>query len=160
LARRLREHEHCSVRRVPELVEQRDLASMLVPRWPEQESQPVLVGGFRDAVEDPREVLVEDDRDEDADALGLPCAHIDAPTGSSTEIVVPPPGGLTTLNRPASAFTRSLRPVKPEPTPSSAPPTPSSVTVARIADASPATVTKTDVARECLIAFASASDTT
>ena len=89
----------------------------------------------------PREVLVEDDGDEDADAAGGAAPLTRAATGSSTEMVVPPPRGLTTLKRPASASTRSLSPVSPEPAPVSAPPTPSSVTVARTDRESPTTVT-------------------
>src|SRR5215831_7454765 len=48
--------------------------------------------------------------------------------GRSALMVVPPPGGLVTVNRPPSAATRSARPVKPDPPRAGAPPIPSSRT--------------------------------
>jgi hypothetical protein len=50
---------------------------------------------------------------------------------SSTQILVPPCGGLSSVKRPSSASTRSSSPVKPEPSLGSAPPIPSSTIEAR-----------------------------
>jgi hypothetical protein len=101
----------------------------------------MLISGVCDAMQDSPEVPVEDDGYENADSGACTHARYRAATGSSTEIVVPAPGGLTIAKCPASASTRSLRPVKPDPAPILAPPTPSSVTVARIAPESRATLT-------------------
>ena len=50
-------------------------------------------------------------------------------SGMTTSKVVPLPIGLEMPSRPASASTRSLSPIRPEPAPATAPPIPSSLMV-------------------------------
>ena len=95
------EDEDAAVRRFAKLVEQRDLAGVVVTRRPEHESEAVLVRRVRNTMEDSRKVLVEDHGNENADMTGRVRTHHGAPTGSSTEMVVPAPRGLTTLMTPA-----------------------------------------------------------
>src|SRR5262249_23696518 len=101
---------------------------------------------------------MRDDRDEDADETGPRRGHgvAGSVAGSSIEILVPLGRGLESENRPPRASTRSLRPIRPEPTPGSAPPPPSSATVAHSMSPSRPTVTEIAEAPEYLIAFVSA----
>src|SRR6185312_8573421 len=128
----------------------------------------VLVHRLRNALEDLREVAAAEIRDQNADEAGVlrrvrrvrRCQGVaGAAIGSSTEIVVPRPGGLSSANRPPSASTRSPSPVSPDPVSATAPPTPSSEILACMTASSAVTATETEAASECLIAFVSASDT-
>ena len=71
----------------------------------------------------PTDLLREERRTANQGAAG------DLP-GSTTEIRVPCPGGLSMEKRPPRASTRSASPGRPEPSAAAAPPMPSSVIVA------------------------------
>src|SRR5262245_61922044 len=105
-----------------------------------------LLGPVRSACQPGGEVEMRDDRDEDADGTRPRRGHGVAGTvaGSSIEMLVPPPCGLASVNRPPSASTRSLRPISPDPRAGSAPPPPLSAKVARTM--SPSCRTMTEIA--------------
>jgi hypothetical protein len=78
-------------------------------------------------------------------------------TGMTATILVPLPAGLSTLNEPPAASTRSRRPCRPVPPAVVAPPTPSSAISMRSVLGPAATRTRIDVAPECFWAFVTAS---
>ena len=83
--------------------------------------------------------------------------------GSRTVSTVGPPGGEDTRTSPSTARARSRSPVSPVPALGSAPPWPSSVTVAsstsRPCTTRVPTSTRAEVAPECLAMLVRASDT-
>ena len=85
-----------------------------------------------------------------------------ASSGIVARILVPPPGGLSTLKLPSRAATRSSSPSRPEPREGSAPPTPSSTTSTTIVSSSSSAATRTcaNVAPAYLTTLASASAVT
>src|SRR5439155_18232291 len=80
--------------------------------------------------------------------------------GSSAQIVVPCPTGLSIASVASSASRRSRRPARPEPAVMPAPPTPSSATVTRSTPGSRSRSTDAWVGEACLTTFVSASVTT
>ena len=80
-------------------------------------------------------------------------------SGTVAVSVVPAPSGLSTSSVPPSACRRSARPSSPEPDAGTAPPRPSSRTVATASVACWATATSTRPASAYFCAFVSASAT-
>src|SRR5438105_430183 len=72
---------------------------------------------------------------------------------------VPSPGGLAMVSEPSQAPTRSASPLRPEPVPARAPPTPSSLTSTTSEPSSAATFTVACVACAYFATFVSASAT-
>src|SRR5262249_45821470 len=99
--------------------------------------------------EEPREPLTDEDR-----VVGDYDAH-----GIVAVTVVPSSGVLSTSRLPSTAARRSESPARPEPGPTEAPPTPSSVTSITSLCWRRATLTTTDEACAYLATFVSASET-